>query len=413
MKNQKPIGRRDFVKMLGVGTGAMMINPTLGLDSMDTLSHLTSDVPSTLKIGLLLPSSTIRPGMTTSLMNGLQLYFDQARAAQLIGHVQLIPQPIGLGSTVAMRKATHLLNEAHVDLVIGMVSADTAMRMRPIFEAKQRFLVVASAGESILHEHEYSPLIYHSTLNYWQANFRMGQWAAAHLGSRVFMASSFYESGFDSLYAFQRGFEQAGGMVVGTATTHRLPDNDEVGGTLAAIEASQSDVVFAAYSGKDAHHFMHQYAATSLAGRAPLIGTPFMYSDSEIAPVDFYYGAAWLPELDTAPNVDFVTRYRRTIGHTPDAFAVLGYDTAQLLVQAIQNAGLKNLVDGLANARFEGPRGQMDMTKQLVHSPIVIARAATHQPLSASHIEAHLPLVAVAVTDKHPVRTGWLNPYLV
>lgn len=401
MKHSK-MGRRDFVKFLGFGTGALAIAP---LPSPTEALASTKTSRPALKVGLLLPSSTIRPGMTSSLMNGMQVYFEEAKTAGNFGSVQLVPETIGLGSTVAARKATQLLKEADVDMVVGLVSTPTAMRLGSLFEAEQKVLMVVGAGEAMPHETETSPYVFHSTLNYWQSNWATGQWAAKNLGGRAFMVSSFYESGYDALYAFRAGFEQAGGTIIGSAVTHMSPDDDGMATAMASIQSAQPNVVFAAFNGKPAQEFMRHYASISPLENTALIGTPFMMSEQEVAPVDFYYGTAWLAGLKNAKNEAFSAQYRRTVGHAPDAFALLGYDTAQLLTHS----------QGLANAHFDGPRGKIEMKHQSTTGPIyLVSVKAGHMPEKGAVVSEFSAFAGKTLhTDKaDDVRTGWMNPYL-
>ncbi|MBI5930060.1 MAG: ABC transporter substrate-binding protein [Chloroflexi bacterium] len=408
MNNRKwsRLGRRDFVKMLGLGTGAMMVNPSLQFPDRvlaQTVSNSLPSTPTTLKIGLLLPSSNIRPGMTTQLMNGMQLYFDQVKSD--FGRVQLIPESIGLGSTVALRKATQLLKEADVDLVIGMVSTPTALRLQPLFEAEQKVLLVVGAGETMPRSHESSPYIFHATLNYWQSNWAAGRWAAQHKGNRAFMISSFYESGYDSFYAFQSGFESAGGTIIGRAVTHISPDNDGMPDAMAALQAAQPDVVFAAYNGEPTHDFLRYFA--DLAPNSTLMGTAFMLDDRAMAPVDMYFGTSWLIDLDNAQNTAFSTDYRRLVGHTPDAFASLGYETAQMLTQSIQSGGV--LAHQLPAVHINGPRGNLTIQHQSLVGPTYLASIHAGQ----ASILTHFPTLITELAHTTEPRSGWLNPYLV
>jgi hypothetical protein len=136
-----------------------------------------------------------------------------------------------------------------------------------------------------------------------------------------------------------------------------------------------------------------------------LIGTPFMMSEQEVAPVDFYYGTAWLAGLKNAKNEAFSTQYRRTVGHAPDAFAMLGYDTAHLLTRA----------QGLATAEFDGPRGKIEMKHQAAIGPTyLVSVKAGHMPSKGAVISEFAAFTGKTLhTDKaDDVRTGWMNPYL-
>ena len=88
-------------------------------------------------------------------------------------------------------------------------------------------LIANTVGERIVTQAESSPYVFYNSLNYWQANKATGEWAAKNVGRKAFIAGSFYESGYDTVYAFRHGFEGTGGEVVGSYITHMKPDSDD------------------------------------------------------------------------------------------------------------------------------------------------------------------------------------------
>ncbi len=70
--------------------------------------------------------------------------------------------------------------------------------------------------------------------------------------------------------------------------------------------------------------------------------------------------------------VEFVKAYKEKYNKEPDAFAALGYDSVQILVQAIKDAGAADPVkikDALAKIKdFQGITGKMSIDAQ--HNPV-------------------------------------------
>jgi branched-chain amino acid transport system substrate-binding protein len=105
---------------------------------------------------------------------------------------------------------------------------------------------------------------------------------------------------------------------------------------------------------------------------AMLGGDGWDSSDTDLVACDGgYYSNHYSPE-DTRPIVqDFVKRYKAKFGNIPDAMGTLGYDAANLLVQAIANAGVDDPVkvkDTLAAIRYEAVSGLITFDKS--HNPV-------------------------------------------
>jgi branched-chain amino acid transport system substrate-binding protein len=70
--------------------------------------------------------------------------------------------------------------------------------------------------------------------------------------------------------------------------------------------------------------------------------------------------------------VEFVKAYKEKYNKEPDAFAALGYDSVQILVQAIKDAGEADPVkikDALSKIKdFQGITGKMSIDAQ--HNPV-------------------------------------------
>jgi branched-chain amino acid transport system substrate-binding protein len=135
----------------------------------------------------------------------------------------------------------------------------------------------------------------------------------------------------------------------------------------------------------------------------------------------------WMADLPHAANRRFVDQHLAYLGHLPDPFAVLGYDSASLLAQAIEGAAIEGaggatqerdrLRAALLSATVTSPRGYLSMDAQTQHltGPLYLHRLrrqgqyVEHQ--AVEHLDA--PLAAMhAARNSNSLRTGWLNPYL-
>ena len=238
------------------------------------------------------------------------------------------------------------------------------------------------------------------------------------------MASSFYDSGYDSLYAFQLGFESAGGAVQSTKVTHIPAGAGDLHALMASIQRARPDLVFGAYSGPQASDFVRAYASAGLSARIPLLGSGFLVDESLLpeqgdAALGITTALPWARTLDLPANQAFMSAFQSFSGRPADPFAILGYDTAGLIAQCACNTnGPEELRQALANASFESPRGAVRMDAALLEAeaPLYLREVrASHAGLENAVI-GRLPAVPMENPQIAALRasllTGWSNAYM-
>jgi branched-chain amino acid transport system substrate-binding protein len=317
-----------------------------------------------------------------------------------------------------------LVEKDRVDLAVCLANSGAASMLDDYFPGTP--MIISNVGECMVRQGEFNPSTFHCTLNYWQSSWAMGRWAARHLGRRVFIAASLFESGFDSIYAFRLGIESLEGTVVETHVPHN-GGTENPAAVISAIKDKNPDFVFALYSGREAKDFVAAYATSGLAERIPLAGVPFMVDDGILKE----HGSSafgikscfpWTAALQTAENKTFISAYRAKTGRMPDAFAVLGHDTAGLIAAALNKVGSTytkgNMVSVLGNAEFMSPRGllKMDARTNTIAGPLYLREVSAgvdgpeNMPIgrmdTVSELDGRVRDLRVAM------RTGWHNAYL-
>lgn len=408
-RNKSPdtITRRGFIRVTGLATVAAAF-PKL------SMSMLAS---RPLKIGMMLPPSSIYPEMGDNFIAGMKTYYAQADPQMTQTRATLTTENIGLGFGTAAAASRKLIESDGVDVVVGVIGSNTAAMLRPLYEQHRTLLVVANPGENVVRPNEISPYILHHSLNLWQSNWALGNWAATHLGNRAVLVTSFYDSGYDAPYTFRLGFEQAGGTILLAQVTHQSGDSGELTALMDAIKSAQPDFVYASYSGREAVQFLQAYAGSGLAQQVPLVGSSYLVDQAILA----QSGSAalgvktvlpWTDSLSTAENEEFMVAYSKLTGCPADTFAVLGYDTAQLITAAAGSSSLDR-VQGV------GPRGSWGVSTSTMHltgSSLYLREVQRHgrtlknvavavlAPVSEEEVRSHI----AAASPK----TGWSHPYL-
>jgi branched-chain amino acid transport system substrate-binding protein len=404
--------RRDLLRRTTHLAGVLAASATLplALHARRLAPSAGMSAPS-LRIGALLPQATVYPRLAESLLAGLQLAF--AREGR---QVALLVEGIGRGAQFPQPAVDRLLDERRVDVLLGMVNPDTAAALRERLAASGARLVNLPVGANLPRAADDHPAIITHSLALWQASWALGRWAAGQLGRRALLATALYESGYDALYAFRLGFEGAGGTVVATQVTHHPANDDPLARQLDALTGFGPDFVYAAYSGQDAVDFVRGYHAAGLSARLPLIGSSFL-ADEVLLPwmgaaaLGIRTAAPWSPALDTPANRRFVAAYRAQTGLAPDAFALLGYETAYLLAQL--DSTLWASAPSFASPR--GPIG-LDRATQTTTGPLYLRAVRATGAGLVNAILGALPTPAASdpalAALRASVKTGWSTPYL-
>ena len=322
--------------------------------------------------------------------------------------------------------AQKLIHEDRVNLVVALIGANLAARLRPIFEETHIPLVVADVGANVIRPDERSPYVVYNSLDLWQANWAMAAQAVGQFGRNMVSVGSFYESGYDALYAVELGAESAGGTVTDTLITHTTPQHSGIEAALAAIRTAQPDIVFAHYNGQDAVEFLDAYTASGLSRDIPLVTSGFALHDHALAAlghelIGVQSGLSWSNTLDNEANQQFTAAFRDLSGYSADAVAVLGYDTAHLIDHAAGAAGSFNpdrMMQALSASRIDSPRGILTLNPatQSFSSPLyqreVRPQGLALQNVAIAALDGVSEQEAWAKFPETSIRTGWLNPYL-
>ena len=430
--HNRQLNRREFLKATGALAGLLATSGSAKAQEpagqAEPLGAAPAAVTGPLRLGILHPRSKEYARIGWNMIAGLTLYLEQHDHMLGGRPTRMIKRNIDVGQRLVLEQATKLLDVNRASLVVGMVEPGAAGRVRSLFAERQTFFIANQVGANLSRDGEGSPFVYHNSLGYWQSNWAMGRWAAANAGRRAFLTASHYESGYDALYAFQRGFEEAGGEPVDTHITQVRPDDQGFGPLLAAIEAAHPDFVYALYSGRSAIDFVRAYGRSGLGQRIPLMGGAYLVEKSLLARqgphcLGIKSAFSWSRVLRNRENRLFVSAFRKRFQRNADGFAVLGYETAQWLDQALSAAG-GNMGDvdrfsrALGGARFDGPRGlfTVDPAACSAVAPVYLRQVQAVGGIRDNVVLGELP--GTSERDdrwsnlRESVKTGWLNAYL-
>jgi branched-chain amino acid transport system substrate-binding protein len=360
-----PLDRRTFLKRLAAGATSVPLLAACSRPSAPAAPAPTGGGPP-FKIGVLVPASGPYTVLGESLVNGMQLYFESV-GNQVAGRpVQLVKEDEGASGDEALRKTRKLVEQDQVDLLTGIVSTAIAYAVRDLVHETRTILVVSNAGGNDLTRARKSPYIFRTSFTSWQVSHPLGEWVAKNVARRVYVSAADYAFGRESAEAFKDSFTRHGGTIVGE--NYPPLGNTDYAAYLAQIQQARPEATFSFYSGSDAVNFVKQYAEFGLNREVRLTGAGFL-TEQDVLPAQ---GSAalgaitslfWALTLDNPENRQFREAYKKRFSNRePDVFAVQAYDTAHVIVDALNKTGgdtrdKEQLVAAIVGAQFPSPRG--------------------------------------------------------
>ncbi|RTH21469.1 ABC transporter substrate-binding protein [Thermus scotoductus] len=328
-----------------------------------------------LRIGVVLPYSGVYAQLGEDITNGMLLYFEERKNLAGGRPIQLIREDETADPSVALRKLTKLVEQDRVDLLTGLVSTASAYAVRDFVHNTRNVLLVSNAGGNALTRERKSPYIFRTSFTSWQVSFPLGRWVAERVTKRVAVVAADYAFGRESVAAFKESFLAAGGEVV--QETYTPLGSTDFSAAIARLLQARPGAVYGFLAGSDAAIFLRQYAQFGLKGNVPLTTTGFTVEEDVIQAVGAaaegaYSSLHWAVRLAIPENQRFVQAYQRRFGRSPSVYAVQGYDTARVIVEAVNAlqgdvSNKSRLVEALEGVRFRGPRGLFEFDPKTHH----------------------------------------------
>ena len=167
------------------------------------------------KIGLIMPYSGQFADAAAQMDNAIKLFVKENGDTVAGRKVEFIRKDTGgIAPDVAKRLAQELVVRDGVDILAGFVLTPNAMAAGDVSDQAKKFMVVMNAATSIITTK--SPYMVRTSLTTPQLNQALGDWAVKKGGvKKAYTMVSDYGPGLDAGSAFQLGFKEAGGEIVG------------------------------------------------------------------------------------------------------------------------------------------------------------------------------------------------------
>ncbi|WP_270727561.1 ABC transporter substrate-binding protein [Shimia sp. Alg240-R146] len=284
------------------------------------------------KVGMITTLSGGGAGLGIDVRDGFMLAVEQAGRSDL----EVVIEDDQRKPDVAVQLADKMIQSEKVDVLTGIIWSNLAMAVVPATVAQNKFYLSPNAGPSALagkgcHKNYFNVA--------WQ-NDNLHEAAGAYantagLGNSFILAPN-YPAGKDALTGYKRFYE---GALAGELYT-KLGQTDYAS-EIAQIRASGADSVYFFLPGGMGISFLKQYADSGLD--LPVVGPAFSFDQGILQAV----GAAalgvrntsqWSKDIDNATNAAFVESFAAKYGRLPSLYASQGFDTANLLISAMDKA---------------------------------------------------------------------------
>lgn len=327
------------------------------------------------KVGIMLPFSGTYAALGEAITNGLKMAIED-NGGKLGGReVEYVVVDGEANPANAAENMQKLVSGANVDFVVGPVHSGVAMGMVKVARDEDAILIIPNAGLGVATGALCAPNIFRTSFTNWQPAYPMGEVAMERGFDDVVIMSWRYGAGQEALDGFAESYEAAGGNIM--ETIYVPFPSVEFQAQLTKIASLKPDAVFVFFAGGGAVKFVKDYAAAGLKDSIQLLGSGFLTDGTLEAQGEAAEGVLttlhYSTELENPVNQRFIEEYEARYDMAADIYAVQGYDTGQLLVQAMAEVGGDTedqdaLIAAMENVTIESPRG--DFTFSAAHNPV-------------------------------------------
>jgi branched-chain amino acid transport system substrate-binding protein len=345
------------VLLLGVGTllAAMGAPPAHAEDMV--------------KIGLILPYSGQFADPTAQTEDGIKLYLEQ-HGGKLGGKsVEIIRKDTGgINPPVAKRLAQELVTRDNVDILAGFALTPNALAAADVSAEAKKFMVVMNAATAIVTTK--SPYMVRVSFTIPQLNQTLATWACEHGLKNAYIMVTDYGPGLDAEAAFEKGFKQAGGKIVGSV--HMAVQSPDFSAYVQrAKDLSPQGIFIMIPGGAQPGAFGKALAERDIdPQKIEILGQAEITDENALASIgDLAVGIITAGHYDyyhhSKLNDEFVKAYTAEFKRDPEFFSVGGYDGMHMIDLALRKTGGKTDADSLIaaakGASWESPRGPISI----------------------------------------------------
>jgi branched-chain amino acid transport system substrate-binding protein len=330
----------------------------------------TAHAQQSVKIGLVLSSSGQFADAGAQLDNGIKTYMKMHGDTVAGRKIEIIRRDTGgIAPDVSKRLSQELVVRDNVDILAGYVLTPNAMAAGDVSAEAKKFMVVMNAATSVVITK--SPYMIRTSVVLPQVMETFGTWAATKGGlKQAYTMVTDYGPGHDSERAFQTGFKNAGGTIVGSV---RFPvaNPDFSAFVQRAKDIGPQAIYIFIPGGAQPAALGKAFAERGIdKNKTKVLGSGEATAEAALKAMgDNALGiiTAWHYDykLDNKLNQAFVKEFNAMHGRNPDFFSIGGYDGMHAIYETLKKS--KGKTDGEAmiaaakGLQWDSPRGPMSI----------------------------------------------------
>lgn len=318
------------------------------------LAALATGAQAEIKVGMITTLSGGGAGLGLDVRDGFLLAVAQSGRDD----IELVVEDDQQKPDIAVQLADKMIQSERVDVMTGIIFSNLAMAVIPSAVNQGVVYLSPNAGPSQLAGRGCHPGYFNVA---WQ-NDNLHEAAGAYANTagykNSFILAPNYPAGQDALTGYKRMYE---GELAGEIYT-QLGQTDYAA-EIAQIRASGADSVFFFLPGGMGISFLKQYADSGVD--IPVVGPAFSFDQGILqavgaAALGVVNTAQWSKDIDIPVNQAFVESFEAEYGRLPSLYASQGFDTANLLLSALEKADSSDddaFRAALREADFDSTRG--------------------------------------------------------
>ena len=332
---------------------------------------LATSAQAEVTIGMITTLSGGGAGLGVDARDGFLLALEQSDNAS---DIRLVIEDDAQRPEMAVQIAERMVQSERADILTGIIWSNLAMAVVPSVVAQDIFYLSVNAGPSALAGANCHPNYFNVAWQNDTLHEAAGQ-TANELGyANTFIMAPNYPAGTDALNGFKRYYE---GELAGELFTQ--VGQTDYAAEIAQIRASGADSVFIFLPGGMGISFMRQYEQSGVG--LPIVSAGFSF-DQDVLPamgtaaLGVINTGQWSPDLENPTNAAFVASFQEAYGRLPSIYASQGFDTANLILAALETADVSDqdaFREALRAADFDSVRGSF-------------AFASNHHPIHSIHV---------------------------
>lgn len=323
-----------------------------------------------IRIGLLASFSGVLETYGVQMARGFELGLDYATngTMEVAGRkIEVYKEDTETKPEVAVQKATKLLEQQKVDILVGTSSSADTLAILPLAEEYQKVMVVEPAvADSITGEH-WNRYIFRTGRNSSQDAIAAAV-AIAKPGTRIATLAPDYSFGRDGVAAFKEAAEKRGAKVI--LEEYADPKATDLTANIQKIINAKPDVLFVIWAGSNtpwkqlADMKVQERGITISTGAPDIAALKGMWNVVGMEGFTVYHYT--LPKNKV--NDWLVAEHQKRYNEPPDLFTAGGMAAAIAIVEALKktsgDAGAETLIAAMEGMAFETPKGTMTFRKE-------------------------------------------------